>query len=175
MAKKTTTFLDSNHLYEDVEGETGKTLKLEADQQSNLVGLIKARYIQAEDKRDLDERRWLRSYENYRGFYSKSVKFRASEKSRVFVKITKTKVLAAFGQLVDVIFGTGKFPIGVTETKVPEGELGSAHLDINNPTPDIETSIPGTEGSEPDNLGNRLEDEPQENIYDVDMKEMAEH
>ena len=58
MAKKTTTFLDSNHLYEDVEGETGKTLKLEADQQSNLVGLIKARYIQAEDKRDLDERRW---------------------------------------------------------------------------------------------------------------------
>ena len=90
MAKKTTTFLDSNHLYEDVEGETGKTLKLEADQQSNLVGLIKARYIQAEDKRDLDERRWLRSYENYRGFYSKSVKFRASEKSRVFVKITKT-------------------------------------------------------------------------------------
>jgi hypothetical protein len=167
MAKKTTTFLDSNHLYEDVEGETGKTLKLEADQQSNLVGLIKARYIQAEDKRDLDERRWLRSYENYRGFYSKSVKFRASEKSRVFVKITKTKVLAAFGQLVDVIFGTGKFPIGVTETKVPEGELGSAHLDINNPTPDIETSIPGTEGLVPDNLGNRLEDEPQENIYDV--------
>ena len=160
MAKDKTTFLDSNHLFEDVEGETGKTLKLEEDQQSNLVGLIKSRYTQAEDKRDIDERRWLRAYENYRGFYNKSVKFRASEKSRVFVKITKTKVLAAFGQLVDVIFGTGKFPIGITETKIPEGELGSAHLDTANPIPDIETSIP-------DNIGNRIEDEPQENPYDV--------
>ena len=66
MAKDKTTFLDSNHLFEDVEGETGKTLKLEEDQQSNLVGLIKSRYTQAEDKRDIDERRWLRAYENYR-------------------------------------------------------------------------------------------------------------
>ena len=55
------------------------------------------------------------------------------------------------------MFGTGKFPIGVTETKIPEGEYGTAHLDINNPTPDIETSMP-------DNIGNRLEDAPQEKI-----------
>ena len=72
--------------------------------------------------------------------YGKNVKFRESEKSRVFVKITKTKVLAAFGQLVDVIFGTGKFPIGVQETKVPEGETDIAHLDVNNPQQGIESS-----------------------------------
>ena len=47
-------------------------------------------------------------------------------------KITKTKVLAAFGQLVDVIFGTGKFPIGISETKLPEGDKEDAFLDINN-------------------------------------------
>ena len=107
--------------------------------------------------------RWLKAYENYRGMYSKGVKFRESEKSRIFVKVTKTKVLAAFGQLVDVMFGTGKFPIGVTETKIPEGEYGTAHLDINNPTPDIESSMP-------DNIGNRLEDPPQDekdNPYEV--------
>ena len=63
------------------------------------------------------------------------LKFRDSEKSRIFVKITKTKVLAAFGQLVDVIFGTGKFPIGISETKIPEGETDYAHLDTSNPTP----------------------------------------
>ena len=62
-------------------------------------------------------------------FTLSSVKFRESEKSRVFVKVTKTKVLAAFGQLVDVIFGTGKFPIGISETKIPEGETVYAHLD----------------------------------------------
>ena len=76
------------------------------------------------------------------------------------IKVTKTKVLVAFGQLVDVIFGTGKFPIGVTETKIPEGELGDAHLNTANPAPDIETSMP-------DNIGNRMEDDPQENPYDI--------
>ena len=161
MAENENSFLNANNIYEDVEGETGKTLNLEENQQSNLVGIIKSRFYQAEEKRDMDERRWLKAYENYRGLYNKSVKFRASEKSRIFVKVTKTKVLAAFGQLVDVMFGTGKFPIGVTETKVPEGEYGQAHLDTANPVPGMETSMP-------DNLGNRMEDEPQEeNPYDL--------
>ena len=160
MAEQDNTFLSADNIYEDVEGETGKTLNLEANQQSNLLGLIKSRFAAAEDKKDLDEKRWLTSYENYRGLYSKGVKFRSSEKSRVFIKVTKTKVLAAFGQLVDVIFGTGKFPIGVTETKIPEGELGDAHLNTANPAPDIETSMP-------DNIGNRMEDDPQENPYDI--------
>jgi hypothetical protein len=162
MADNKNTFLSANNIYEEVEGEAGDSLNLELQQQSTLVGLIKARFAQAEDKRDMDERRWLKAYENYRGLYNKSVKFRASEKSRIFVKITKTKVLAAFGQLVDVVFGTGKFPIGVSETTIPEGEYGKAHLDTANPAPGIETSYP-------DNIGNRIEDEPQEekNPYDV--------
>ena len=160
MAENDNTFLTANNLYEEVEGEAGKTLSLEDDQRINLVGIIKDRFQKAEDARNTDEKRWLKSYENYRGLYSKGVKFRESEKSRVFVKVTKTKVLAAFGQLVDVIFGTGKFPIGISETHMPEGEKENAYLDANNPTPGLETSIP-------DNIGNRLEDEPQENLYDI--------
>ena len=149
------TFLNADNLYEEVEGEAGKTLTLEENQERNLIGIIKDRYSIAEMARDINERRWIKAYENYRGLYAKGVKFRESEKSRVFVKITKTKVLAAFGQLVDVIFGTGKFPIGISETKMPEGETDIAHLDINNPTPNIETSIP-------DDIGNRID-----NPYDV--------
>ena len=152
------TFLNADYIYEEVEGEAGKQLKLEEDQQRNLIGIIKGRYAQAEMARDTDERRWITAYENYRGLYAKGVKFRESEKSRVFVKITKTKVLAAFGQLVDVIFGTGKFPIGIAETKMPEGETDMAYLDINNPTPGIET----TESEIPDDIGNRID-----NPYDV--------
>ena len=160
MAENENTFLTANNIYEEVEGEAGKALTLEENQEINLVGIIKDRFQKAEDARDSDERRWLKSYENYRGLYSKGVRFRESEKSRVFVKVTKTKVLAAFGQLVDVIFGTGKFPIGISETHMPEGEKENAYLDATNPTPGLETSIP-------DNIGNRLEDPILDNPYDI--------
>jgi len=140
MAEQDNTLLNADNLYEEVEGEDGKTLNLEAEQRLNLVGVIKDRFKVAEDARRTDEGRWIKSYENYRGLYGKKIRFRESEKSRVFVKITKTKVLAAFGQLVDVVFGTGKFPIGIAETKIPEGEREDAHLDTQNPVPGIETT-----------------------------------
>ena len=158
MAENTNTFLNADSIYEEVEGESGVQLTLEEDQQRNLIGTIKDRFAIAEDARQTDETRWLKAYENYRGLYAKSVKFRESEKSRVFVKVTKTKVLAAFGQLVDVIFGTGKFPIGIAETKIAEGETNFAHLDTANPTPGLET----TEAEIPDDIGNRID-----NPYDV--------
>ena len=133
--------LTANGLYfEEVEEEQGMQLTLEESLRNNFVGLIMDRYEQAESARDLDERRWLEAYHNYRGLYGKNVRFRESEKSRIFVKVTKTKVLAAFGQLVDVIFGANKFPIGISETKVPEGISEYAHLDPQNPLPGIETS-----------------------------------
>jgi hypothetical protein len=160
MADNENTFLNANNIYEEVEGEAGKSLDLEFDQQTNLVGIVKARFQQAQDARKTDETRWLKAYENYRGLYNKSVKFRDSEKSRIFVKITKTKVLAAFGQLVDVIFGANKFPIGITETKIPEGELANAYLDTQTGAPGIESTMGG--GEIPDDIGNRLD-----NPYDV--------
>ena len=53
------TFLNADNLYEEVEGESGKTLTLEEDQQRNLIGIIKDRYSVAEMARDTDERRWI--------------------------------------------------------------------------------------------------------------------
>ena len=104
--------LTSNELYfEKVENEHGLELTLEESLQNNFVNLLQDRYDNAKRSRDLDEKRWMTAYHNYRGLYGQNVRFRESEKSRVFVKVTKTKVLAAFGQLVDVIFGANKFPI----------------------------------------------------------------
>ena len=159
MAEQDNTLLNANNLYTAVEGEDGKELNLEFDQRLNLVGVIRDRFKVAEDARITDERRWIKAYENYRGLYGKKIRFRESEKSRVFVKITKTKVLAAFGQLVDVVFGTGKFPIGISETKIPEGEREHAHLDTENPVPGIETT-PELATEEP-------VEEPIDNPYDV--------
>ena len=132
-------FLDSadTHYFKPVEDESGMSLELEDSLKSTLVGLIEDRFAGAETARESDEKRWMQAYHNFRGLYPKNVKFRESEKSKVFVKVTKTKVLAAFGQLVDVIFGTGKFPIGVRETKIPEGVATYVHLDA---TPGLETS-----------------------------------
>ena len=144
MAEKETinTLTADAPFFEEVEGESGQSLVLEEGQKQNLTGIILNRYENAKQARIPNESRWLTSYRNYRGLYDKKIKFRESEKSKVFVKITKTKVLAAFGQLIDVVFGTGKFPIGVTETKVPEGVSEFMHLNTQNPTPSIETSAP---------------------------------
>ena len=139
--EKNTLIENANGLYFNTEeNEEGISLDLEDALNSKLAGLIEDRFSSAEMSRDADEARWMTAYHNYRGLYAKNVKFRESEKSRVFVKVTKTKVLAAFGQLVDVIFGGNKFPIGVSETRVPEGAAEIAHLDINNPVPGIETT-----------------------------------
>ena len=159
MAEQDNTLLNADNLYVEVDGEDGKELNLAFDQRLNLVGVVKDRFKVAEDARMLDERRWIKSFENYRGLYGKKIRFRESEKSRVFVKITKTKVLAAFGQLVDVVFGTGKFPIGISETKIPEGELENAHLDTQNPVPGIETT--------PEVQTEEAVEEPMDNPYDV--------
>jgi hypothetical protein len=135
--------LTANELYfKKVEDEEGLILTLEESLRNNLVGLLKNRFELAETARKADEDRWITAYHNYRGLYGQNVKFRESEKSRVFVKVTKTKVLAAFGQLVDVIFGGNKFPIGISETKIPEGSSEYAYLDAQNPLPGIETSKP---------------------------------
>ena len=148
------TNLTANELYfEPVENEQGLELSLEETLQQNLVALLTDRYVKAVSARDHDESRWLTAYHNYRGLYNKSVRFRESEKSRVFVKVTKTKVLAAFGQLVDVIFGANKFPIGISATKMPEGVAQHAHLDNNTPIPGIETSIPEIENENPFDVG----------------------
>lgn len=111
--------------------------------QSNLVRIVMERYQEADNARYTDEQRWLSAYQNYRGAYSKNYRFNEFEKSRVFIKATKTKVLAAYGQLIDVLFGTDKFPISISETKVPEGAEEFVHYNPNTPQPAIEQGLGG--------------------------------
>ena len=100
---------------------------------SPLIGLIRERFQQAETSKVYDEKRWLKAYRNYRGLYGPEMAFRENEKSRVFVKITKTKVLASFGQIIEVLFSQGKFPLGVSPTSVPEDIASKAHLNPKQP------------------------------------------
>jgi hypothetical protein len=111
----------------------------EISAEGELIRDIKEKFYAAERGKESDEARWLDAYHNYRGIYGRDVQFRENEKSRVFIKATKTKVLAAYGQLVDVVFGGNKFPISIEPTKIPEGIAEYAHL--SDAAPSIETTL----------------------------------
>ena len=96
---------------------------------ANLVPFIIDRYKRAEDFRYQDEERWIKAYRNYRGLYGTDVQFSEAERSRVFIKVTKTKTLAAYGQIVDVLFANNKFPLSIDPTQLPDGVAGDVHFD----------------------------------------------
>ena len=97
-----------------------------------IVGYIQQRFSKAETARNGEEQRWIRSYRNYRGLYGPDVQFTSTEKSRVFVKVTKTKVLAAYGQIVEVLFGANKFPISIDPTILPDGVTEAVRLETED-------------------------------------------
>ena len=100
---------------------------------AGLVDHINGEFQRSKDKRFNDEQRWLECYRNYRGLYGPDTQFTDTEKSQAFIKITKTKVLAAVAQIQEVLFSTNKFPIGVEATPVPVGVEDAVHFDPKAP------------------------------------------
>ena len=98
-----------------------------------LTNFVMGKYKNSEDSRYEDEQRWVRAYRNYRGLYGPDVQFTEAEKSRVFIKVTKTKTLAAYGQIVDVLFANNKFPLSVDPTELPEGVAKDVNFDPKEP------------------------------------------
>jgi hypothetical protein len=96
-----------------------------------IVQFVKEKYSKAETARELDEQRWIQAYRNYRGIYGPDVQFSSTEKSQVFVKVTKTKVLAAYGQIAEVLFGGNKFPITIDPTVLPDGVEETVSFETN--------------------------------------------
>lgn len=116
----------------------------------SIIGLVQKHYKKASDARETEETRWIQAYRNYRGLYGPDVQFTSTEKSQVFVKVTKTKVLAAYGQIIEVLFGNNKFPITVDPTVLPEGVAESVHFESNDeikkaqgPSPEDTKLLPG--------------------------------
>ena len=128
MAEEEITLDDDSIALQDVKDSTIDDAKV-----SSIIPFVQERYDRAEDYRRNDEERWLRSYTNYRGIYGSDVQFTEAEKSRVFIKITKTKTLAAYGQIVDVLFAGNKFPISIEPTILPEGVAKDVSFDPKEP------------------------------------------
>ena len=98
---------------------------------SALSSFVFERFKRSEDSRQGDEERWLRAYRNYRGIYGPDVQFTDTEKSRVFIKVTKTKTLASYGQITDVLFGNNKFPLSVNPSVLPDGVSEAVHINLD--------------------------------------------
>ena len=125
MAEEEIMMDDTSIAIDDVAEEGGQ----DETKSYNIIPFIMDRYKKADDYREQDEQRWLRAYRNYRGLYGSDVQFTEAEKSRVFIKVTKTKTLAAYGQIIDVLFANNKFPLTVEPTTLPEGVVSDVSFD----------------------------------------------
>ena len=121
-----------------------------------LVRFVVEKFNAAEDGKRADEERGLRAYNNFRGVYGPDTAFTESEKSRVFVKVTKTKVLAAYGQIIDVLFGSHSFPLTIDPTILPEGVSEDVIFDPMAPPTPVKTPIIGPEPLSPGTTQNTL-------------------
>ena len=107
-----------------------------------IVSYVQERFNKADTARETEEIRWLRAYRNYRGIYGPDVQFTETEKSQVFVKVTKTKVLAAYGQITEVLLGGNRFPLTVNPTTLPDGVEENVHLETNPQITEAEEAMP---------------------------------
>ena len=146
------------------------------DEGHTLASFVESAYGRSEDARYDQERRWLTSYRNYRGLYGSDNQFTESEKSQVFIKVTKTKVMAAYGQITDVLFAGQRFPIGISSTREPEGVAESVHFDPNqSEEPQSPYGFPGDgnelqPGDTTETLGERI-GEAAKMAQGLDLKE----
>jgi len=110
------------HLEDGEEGE-------EDTEYGDLVAFVDGEFRRAKDARSSKEDGWLHMYRNYRGIYGPDTQFTEKEKSKAFIKITKTKVLAGYAQIIDVLFAGGKFPIGIEDRHYPMNVAGAVNYD----------------------------------------------
>lgn len=100
-----------------------------AEDYSSLAGLVTSRYqIARLAKQQEQEGIMLSAYRAWRGELSPeelasvtAARQRMGAASSVFIKITKTKATAAYGQLCEILFANNKFPLGVEATPRPDG------------------------------------------------------
>lgn len=96
---------------------------------SSLAGLITSRYNKARlARQQKQETIWLNAYRAWRGENSPeetaaiaAAKARMGAASSVFIKVTKTKTTAAYGQLCEILFANNKYPLGVEPSPRPKG------------------------------------------------------
>ena len=151
-----------------MEDETIEIEDLVTDEEGTLLSsYVVSAFTKSENARYDQEQRWIASYKNYRGLYGSDNQFTDTEKSKIFIKVTKTKVMAAYGQVTDVLFAGQKFPVSVQSTRVPEGIDESLHFDPLAPK-ESPYGFPGDgKDLEPGSINNTLRNKLEESLSNL--------
>ena len=143
-------FQNVNEQAED--GDTEEQIKYSAV----ISGKIKEKWLQSRNARQPSERIWLKCMQAYRGQYTPDEMAKLSEAlqrnpnaATVYVKISKTKTQAAYGQLQEILFANDTFPLNVEPTEVPTGIAAEVYLEAGRGTPDTKEGLDDTEGGNP--------------------------
>lgn len=124
--------------------EGGRKPQENGIKESTLISYVEQRFNRSVMYRRPYEQLWLENHRNYRGFYGSDTAFRMGERSRIFVRVTKTKVNAAYGQILDILFADNKFPIAVEPERLPEGVVDVETIETNPQSAGMYTD--GTQG-----------------------------
>ena len=89
----------------------------------SLGATLQAQFSEYKDARKETENEWLRDLRQYNGQYEADVLARlndAGARSKVFVGLTRTKVMAAYSRIIDLLFQHGDQFFNVESTPVPD-------------------------------------------------------
>jgi hypothetical protein len=115
----------------DKKEERGRSPQENSVTINEIAGHVRERYNRAKQARLSIETQWTNSFNNYRGVDSATSTMLVTSRSREFVKITKTKVLAGYQSVLDIIFSNGGIPLSVEATRRPDGTLEDANIETN--------------------------------------------
>lgn len=114
--------LENGYVYPDSGGKKQQAA-------SSFVSLVLEKFSLAKDGKYSTEQKALDGYRAWRGELSPEELSAISlieqrtgyPVPKIFIKITKTKVQAAYSQLLEILLANSKFPLGLEPTEVPEG------------------------------------------------------
>ncbi len=100
---------------------------------SPIIGYVNSKFEEAKSARRTHDYVWLDCYRNVRGVVDTNTTYIGTEVSKAFIKITKTKMLAAYGQLLEVLFAEKTIPIEIVPSDEPVGVEESVYIDPKDP------------------------------------------
>ena len=94
----------NNATIQDQDGEDKKAVAV-ADA---LGSVLHGRFIEWRDARREKEDEWMEAFRAYIGKYDETVETGFGKRSKVFVHLTRTKTLAAYSRIIDLMLGHGR-------------------------------------------------------------------
>lgn len=114
-------------MFEEEEQEDGGlevTVKKQDEDLEDYQGLgprLQSLFSEYKDARNEVELEWLANFRQFLGQYDPEVLAKLTgTRSKIFVGLTRTKVMAAFSRLVDLLFQPGQDFYGIEPTPIPE-------------------------------------------------------